>query len=789
MQVNDINWKYKGNVYGHVLYIFRTCDVLTDTPTWRVTLILSPRISLLRFYNKLKDLKTKSGYTIDKCIQGGIDNPNFSVGATGGDEETYTLFGDLMYGIIEGRHVGFKRTDIHKSDMDSSKLIGGDLDPNYVLSSRVRTGRSIRGYSLSPFITRAERRDVQDILLKALSNLEGPLKGKFYSLETMTPQDQQQLIDDHFLFEKPTDTFMTDTGMARDWPDARGIYHNDDKNFLVWINEEDHSRIISMQKGGNIKQVFERFCAGINQVEKLMAEQGGNEFMFNEHIGYVLTCPSNLGTGLRGGVHVKIPKLSEHPKFDEILKNCRLQKRGTGGETTTSTDGTFDISNWDRVGKTEVELVQLVIDGVELLIKMEKRLEKGESIDDILPGPDGACPRPKAPGKALDIKAIHDYKWRATPKASNFPKLHKHHNLLAKVLTEKLYNDLKGKETKSGVTLDDCIQTGVDNLGEAGAEPHAVCTLDPVIAAAGGKAGSHVSSLDGSKLGSTDLDKDLVGDCQISAGRNIRGFRLSPSIDRAERRNVEKIVSDAATSLDGSLKGKYQSLKNMSDADKNRPIMFQKISCPHLLSAGVRRDWPDARGAFTNDGSDFAVWANEVDHARVVARGQSLSAVFAKFSEGLTKFDAAVKKAGKEFMCTDCLGNLGPRLDCLGTSLQASVSVKMPKVCGHDKVKEILAGLQLRKEVGKDGGEVISNKCTLGSTEVDQVKCLVSGVQHLCKIEKALASEGPISRVRQEIKLADEQRLCLKLSVLGEVSNIVCRGNCRLVLSDCRLTR
>jgi len=38
--------------------------------------------------------------------------------------------------------------------------------------------------------------------------------------------------------------------MARDWPDARGIYHNDDKNFLVWINEEDHSRIISMQKAG-----------------------------------------------------------------------------------------------------------------------------------------------------------------------------------------------------------------------------------------------------------------------------------------------------------------------------------------------------------------------------------------------------------------------------------------------------------------------------------------------------------------------------------------------------------
>lgn len=40
--------------------------------------------------------------------------------------------------------------------------------------------------------------------------------------------------------------------------------------------------------------------------------------MWNEHLGYVLTCPSNLGTGLRGGVHLKIPKLAEHPKFAEV---------------------------------------------------------------------------------------------------------------------------------------------------------------------------------------------------------------------------------------------------------------------------------------------------------------------------------------------------------------------------------------------------------------------------------------------------------------------------------------
>lgn len=49
-------------------------------------------------------------------------------------------------------------------------------------------------------------------------------------------------------------------------PDARGIFHNDQKNFLVWVNEEDHTRLISMQKGGDMKAVFRRFCEGLGKV-------------------------------------------------------------------------------------------------------------------------------------------------------------------------------------------------------------------------------------------------------------------------------------------------------------------------------------------------------------------------------------------------------------------------------------------------------------------------------------------------------------------------------------------
>uniref|UniRef100_A0A4W3IS68 creatine kinase n=1 Tax=Callorhinchus milii TaxID=7868 RepID=A0A4W3IS68_CALMI len=207
-----------------------------------------------------------------------------------------------------------------------------------------------------------------------------------YMAKNMTDQEQQQLIDDHFLFDKPVSPLLLASGMARDWPDARGIWHNDDKSFLVWVNEEDHIRVISMEKGGNMKDVFNRFCTGLAKIENVFKNKN-HAFMWNEHLGYVLTCPSNLGTGLRAGVHIKLPNLSKNDKFGDILKRLRLQKRGTGGVDTAAVGGVFDVSNADRLGFSEVELVQMVVDGLKLLIEMEKRLEKGQSIDDLIPAP------------------------------------------------------------------------------------------------------------------------------------------------------------------------------------------------------------------------------------------------------------------------------------------------------------------------------------------------------------------------------------------------------------------
>lgn len=75
------------------------------------------------------------------------------------------------------------------------QITQGLFDEHYVLSSRVRTGRSIRGLSLPPACSRAERREVENVAVTALAGLKGDLAGKYYSLTTMSEKEQQQLID------------------------------------------------------------------------------------------------------------------------------------------------------------------------------------------------------------------------------------------------------------------------------------------------------------------------------------------------------------------------------------------------------------------------------------------------------------------------------------------------------------------------------------------------------------------------------------------------------------------
>ncbi|TMW63192.1 hypothetical protein Poli38472_002133 [Pythium oligandrum] len=338
---------------------------------------LSPEI-----YSKLKDRVTASGYTLDQAIQTGIDTPHLGVGIVAGDEESYVAFKELMDLVIEGWH-GYKPGDTHKTDIDANKLKNGKIPDRYVISTRIRSGRSVRGLALPPGTTRGERREVERVLAKALSNLTGDLKGKYYPLAKMTKQEEQQLIDDHFLFQKPGGgTLLTNAGAARDWPDGRGIFHNDQKTFLVWVNEEDHMRVIAMEDGGDVKRVFDRWSRGVSDVEQVVKGEG-REYMYDEHLGFVCTCPSNLGTGLRASVMIKLPYLAQNSdRFYDLCDSLGLQARGSKGEhSPPGPGGVYDVSNKARIGFSEVELVQTMVDGVWKLIELEEDLKAGKSIE------------------------------------------------------------------------------------------------------------------------------------------------------------------------------------------------------------------------------------------------------------------------------------------------------------------------------------------------------------------------------------------------------------------------
>ncbi len=326
---------------------------------------LTPKI-----YDALKDKKTRYGYTLDQLIRSGVENPDSSIGVYAGDEESYTLFAPLLYPIIREYHHYDPKRQTHRSDMDPDHLNIENPDPEnrFILSTRIRVGRNLHCFPLGPNLASRERLIVECMVADTLTQLQGELAGRYYPLQGMDEATKMRLIQDHFLF-KEGDRFLESAGLNRDWPEGRGIFHNENKTFLVWVNEEDQLRIISMETGGDIKRVFTRLSRAVERLQKRLT------FAYDERLGYITSCPTNLGTAMRASVHIRLPKLAEQmDRFKAICERHDLQIRGIHGEHSESEGGVYDVSNRRRLGITEVEAVRQMAEGVAELIAEEKRL-------------------------------------------------------------------------------------------------------------------------------------------------------------------------------------------------------------------------------------------------------------------------------------------------------------------------------------------------------------------------------------------------------------------------------
>merc|ERR1712111_175099 len=328
-------------------------------------------------WEKLNRAKTAtSGFSLAKAIACAVEFNNQHYGIYAGDWDSYKVFSDVFDPLIQEYH-GIAADSTHTSDMDASKIRGTISKEAPVHSTRIRVGRNIDGFGLSPGITKQQRIDVENLMKKAFANLKGDLAGSYFPLTGMSEKVRQQLVDDHFLFMSG-DPNLKVAGMERDWPEGRGIFHNEAKTFLVWVNEEDQLRIISMQKGGDVKGVFERLARGIAAVGESVKAECGKEFQYSQKFGYIHSCPTNLGTGMRASVHVDLPGWTKD-SIDGLKARCEelhLQPRGTRGESGGQTGHTYDISNKHRLGYSEVQLVQKMIDVVNTLWKEDLELQK-----------------------------------------------------------------------------------------------------------------------------------------------------------------------------------------------------------------------------------------------------------------------------------------------------------------------------------------------------------------------------------------------------------------------------
>ena len=125
-------------------------------------------------WDALKGKKTSTGVTLAQCIKTGVDNPGHphikTVGMTACDKESYEVFKELFDPVNSARHGGYAADAIQPTNLDTSQLSDTDIDPEgkYVLTTRVRTGRSVKGFQLPPTISFEESSKLEALSVKAL---------------------------------------------------------------------------------------------------------------------------------------------------------------------------------------------------------------------------------------------------------------------------------------------------------------------------------------------------------------------------------------------------------------------------------------------------------------------------------------------------------------------------------------------------------------------------------------------------------------------------------------------
>lgn len=314
-------------------------------------------------------------------IRTGLDNPDSQMGAYALHSDDYDQFAPLLVPMIRDYHAipeGQPIAQTHDWSLGEASANLTEIDSRLkTVSMRVRTGRNVARFPLPGAMSKAQRIEFENIAIDAFSAMP---EGQYLSLTPGSPHEidpdtYARRVASHQMFKDMSgDPYLASAGISADWPHGRGMYVSTDEDFLIWVGEEDHLRIIAMGGGGDLKALFSRLHVGLERLTALLPA-----FAHSDRFGFITSCPTNLGTAMRASLHLPLPILTEGGSNLKPVKKAAaelgLAVRGAGGEhSDAGQDGKVDISPNERLGITESDIMRRLYDGVARLWTLENAL-------------------------------------------------------------------------------------------------------------------------------------------------------------------------------------------------------------------------------------------------------------------------------------------------------------------------------------------------------------------------------------------------------------------------------
>ena len=234
-------------------------------------------------------------------------------------------------------------------------------ESDVVLSSRVRLARNIREIPFIPKATRQEQLEVLQQLEYVTPSIGYGLK--FLRLNNMDDITRMTLVEKHLISPE----------FALNKEEDGAILLNEEENICIMLNEEDHLRIQVFGAGLAIEDIASLAMEIDEKIEKKI------HYAYHDQYGFLTSCPTNLGTGMRCSIMVHLPALSATRNIQailEVVSNFGMNIRGLYGEGSKAQGNIYQISNKQTLGISEKEIIKNIKLITEKIIEQERLARK-----------------------------------------------------------------------------------------------------------------------------------------------------------------------------------------------------------------------------------------------------------------------------------------------------------------------------------------------------------------------------------------------------------------------------